>query len=733
MPHFQTAIRLTLAAAAVASTVHAWAATAPVKNSKEEGGNGAQQGAMQKVEVKAAAGDYDPRRDDTASKIVVGSEEILRYGDTNIGDVLKRLPGITVGGGRGGAIDIRLRGLGSGYTQVLLNGERTPAGFSFDQLAPDTIERIEIMRAASAEFSTQAIAGTINIILKKAVKTAQREVKATLGRGNDFSLGNLVANLSDRDGNFSYSVALSANRFNFHWLKLIDDTGTDAAGRPNLLRRSESNDIGRHGNYNIAPRLNWTLDNGDTVTWQTFIAPNRYRVNGSMETATAFGAPPEYEYGFFTIHSANDFLRSDVSWAHKTAGGGKLDAKLGLNGNRNSHHLRQTGANRGVTGLDRRVDTLSTEQGISNSGKYSTPLAPGHALSMGWDGSYTRREDERSQREVPLPGSLAVDADEGFDADVKRLALFAQDEWQLTPRLSVYAGVRWEGLDTGSTGTGYGAAYNRSRVWSPLFQTLWKIPDTKDQMRLALTRTYKAPATTLLIPRRTLATNNTPTTPDLRGNPGLRPELALGLDLSYEHYWAGTALLSASGFVRRISDYTRQGLLIEAGRWVQTSVNDGSAVARGVELEAKFPLKAVLQTAHAVDLRASIARNWSRVDAVPGPYNRLNQQVPLTANLGADYKAADGVLSAGGSLVFRRGGWMAISAQQSSVVRARRDLDMYVLYKFTPQRALRVSLSSALAEDYIEQTAYTDANGSLRRHSLAPGAAQLRAGLELKF
>ena len=57
------------------------------------------------VEVKGSG--YDPRRDDTASKMVVGSEEILKYGDTSVTDVLKRLPGITVtgaAGGRGGEI-----------------------------------------------------------------------------------------------------------------------------------------------------------------------------------------------------------------------------------------------------------------------------------------------------------------------------------------------------------------------------------------------------------------------------------------------------------------------------------------------------------------------------------------------------------------------------------------------------------------------------------------------------
>jgi outer membrane receptor for ferrienterochelin and colicin len=109
------------------------------------------------VEVNGAASTYDLRRDDTASKIVVNHGEIVKYGDTNILDVLKRVPGVTVsgGGGRGGAI--RMRGQGSGYTQVLINGERAPAGFSMDALAPDSVERIEVLRAASAEFSTQRL------------------------------------------------------------------------------------------------------------------------------------------------------------------------------------------------------------------------------------------------------------------------------------------------------------------------------------------------------------------------------------------------------------------------------------------------------------------------------------------------------------------------------------------------------------------------------------------------
>ena len=57
-------------------------------------------GQLQKVEISGIKG-YDERRQDTASKIVVTQEDIIRYGDTNIGDVLKRLPGVTIGGVQG--------------------------------------------------------------------------------------------------------------------------------------------------------------------------------------------------------------------------------------------------------------------------------------------------------------------------------------------------------------------------------------------------------------------------------------------------------------------------------------------------------------------------------------------------------------------------------------------------------------------------------------------------------
>jgi outer membrane receptor for ferrienterochelin and colicins len=261
---------------------------------------------------------------------------------------------------------------------------------------------------------------------------------------------------------------------------------------------------------------------------------------------------------------------------------------------------------------------------------------------------------------------------------------------------------------------------------------LYKLPDTKgDQVRFAVTRTYKAPATQSLIPRRFTSVNNTSTEPDFQGNPNLKPELALGFDASYEHYWGEGALLSASASMRRIDGYTRNGIIFDNGRWVSLPINDGQAHTRGLELEAKFPLKSLLANAPALDLRASISRNWSSVDAVQGPNNRLDQQTPFSATLGVDYKL--GALTAGGSFAFKNGGPVRISTTQSSYVSVRRDLEVYGLWKFDPQNQLRVALSNILSQDYISQSTYTDNFGSVHRTSIFPGTVVARATMEMKF
>ncbi|HEY9104023.1 TonB-dependent receptor [Chitinimonas sp.] len=676
----------------------------------------------------------DERRLSTAAKVVVTREEIVRYGDSTLADVLKRLPGVTIGGVQGRGGEIRMRGLGSGYTQILLNGEPAPPGFSLDSVSPELIERIEVMRAATAEFSTQAIAGAINIVLKKAVHTAQKELKLNLAEESDRYSPSVNGQWSDRDGNFSYSLAanLILNRAD-RPLTTVDrsDDGQTAT----QLRYTNTTRDDHYNSINLAPRLNWKFGEGETLTSQSFASVNQYKSGVFERAVTELGDQPAYPNNDTHIDVHWEMLRSNLNWVHKLANDGKLDTKFGVNFNKRRSEVVLLGYDQNMQqGLRRTVTSGALDKGYTLNGKYSSPSFEDHVLAVGWDGEYSERGEDRIQRDQNFDGRPSINIDEDYVAKVSRLALFAQDEWTINPRWSAYAGLRWEGLNTRSTGNTIPSAQNRSSVVSPLAQVLWKIPDTKnDQLRFGLTRTYKAPNTGNLIPRRYISVNNTQNSPDYQGNPDLKPELAWGLDLAYEHYLSEGGLLSASTFVRRISDVTLRDLSLVNGRWISQPLNKGNANTRGIELEAKFRLKAVMPTAPAIDLRANYTRAWSTVDKVPGPNNRLDSQTPVSANLGLDYKLDSLPLTVGGNFSFQGGGSVRLSDAQYSYNSAKRVLDGYALWKFDPKMQLRVSLSNVLHQDNLAQSRYVDTRGRLVQDTITPSSTVVRASLELKF
>ena len=126
-------------------------------------------------------------------------------------------------------------------------------------------------------------------------------------------------------------------------------------------------------------------------------------------------------------------------------------------------------------------------------------------------------------------------------------------------------------------------------------------------------------------------------------------------------------------------------------------------------------------------------RNWSVVDSVPGPNNRLDQQTPFSATVGLDYRMKGGEFTAGGSYSFKSGGPVRTSINQSRNQSARRELDVYGLWKFTPKIQTRLTLSNILRQDSESESSYFDKFGRLSQTSINPSSMNIRANLELKF
>ncbi len=200
-----------------------------------------------------------------------------------------------------------------------------------------------------------------------------------------------------------------------------------------------------------------------------------------------------------------------------------------------------------------------------------------------------------------------------------------------------------------------------------------------------------------LIPRRyKVDNNNNPSNPDTQGNPELRPEVAWGLDAGYEHYLGKQAMFSVSAFVRRIDDVTVRRLTRDQIGWVIDQTNNGRADASGVLLEAKSPLRQWWPGGPDMDIRASAARNWSRIHAVSGPHNRLDEQEPANANLAVDYRPAGMPLTLSANVNYRAGSTVRWSALVASSKAPARVLDLHAVWKLADGMRLRAGVLKLL-------------------------------------
>ncbi len=185
----------------------------------------------QKIEKIEVTGSNIKRVDaETASPIqIITADDIRRSGQTTVTQLLRELPSNAAGGlteltGSGsfsaGAASASLRGLGSSATLVLLNGRRiAPYGLAdpnfgqagavnLNAIPIDAIERIEILKdGASAIYGSEAIAGVINIILRKDFKGLQLGVTTAANKSNEY--GNTTINASFGLGD------LAKDKYNF--------------------------------------------------------------------------------------------------------------------------------------------------------------------------------------------------------------------------------------------------------------------------------------------------------------------------------------------------------------------------------------------------------------------------------------------------------------------------------------------------------------------------------------
>ncbi|MFD2967014.1 TonB-dependent receptor [Sphingobacterium bambusae] len=118
---------------------------------------------------------------------IISSDQVGRFPDANIGDALKRVPGITMQNDQGEARNIIIRGLAPNLNSVTLNGDRIPSAegdnrnVQMDLIPADMISTIEVNKTLTPDMDADAIGGSVNLITR-ASPNGQR-ISATLAGG----------------------------------------------------------------------------------------------------------------------------------------------------------------------------------------------------------------------------------------------------------------------------------------------------------------------------------------------------------------------------------------------------------------------------------------------------------------------------------------------------------------------------------------------------------------------
>lgn len=136
---------------------------------------------------------YRDRTEATAPVLTYDLAYFQRFEPLTVGDMLKRVPSVTFLSDVLEYDGVRLRGLDAGYTQILINGKRVPGAgldraFFVDRIPAEIVERIEIVRSASADRSGDAVAGALNIVLRDGHSLDGGYVRAGATRFNDDEL-----------------------------------------------------------------------------------------------------------------------------------------------------------------------------------------------------------------------------------------------------------------------------------------------------------------------------------------------------------------------------------------------------------------------------------------------------------------------------------------------------------------------------------------------------------------
>ncbi|MBB3859909.1 outer membrane receptor for ferrienterochelin and colicin [Novosphingobium hassiacum] len=633
------AILLCGAALCIATPVHA--AEEPAVPAAADDMADDQTRTAREIVVQGSIG-FRNHSDEAEPKLVYDEEYFRRFEPLTAGDALKRVPSVTFLSDVLESDGARLRGLDPGYTQILINGDRIPGSnvdrsFFLDRVPAELIKQVEIVRSNSARRTGDAVAGTLNIVLRDAFTMDggylrggalifdDGEIKPSGGLyyGGKFGPGRLLAGVNVQ-GRYNPKKKKS--------LRFDDSPENNPDYATQDFNNREDQDDVRDGT-DYAGNLNWAYDDGE----------NKFEIAGNYVRTDRDQIERSFEYNDLTSTSGPVRLNADgnllsdnfnplfikqESWALS----GKFSKEWDLG--KTTFKISFARFDNEEDELEHEIDfnrstprytgdfALTRIQDDELSGQLEQTFRISDGLDFALGGFFQNKDRDTNIAEAPrnrfnvsrttLAGySQYTNAPQDFAIDFRpvvptpgglntieedRRDVYALVEGTSGP-VKFEAGLRWENTTVRINDQTVAAALalNTVKYDFLLPSASVKIQLGDGRLTASAARTVRRPRFDYISPallEAELGDN------DLLGNTGLRPETAWGGDLGYEHRLGRTGVIGVNVFYRKVQNLVElTNTQVEGsegdGTFVYQPRNVGDGEVWGVEFDLSADLGAV--------------------------------------------------------------------------------------------------------------------------------------------
>ena len=486
--------------------------------------------------VVSAAGYEQQLKDAPATITVLTTEDFQTKRINSVADALADVEGVDISpqAGKTGGLNIRIRGMDSEYTLVLIDGRRqnstgdiTPNGFgeSNNNFIPpiSAIERIEVIRGpASTLYGSDAMGGVVNIITKKVSNewTGSVTLDATI-LPNSSEFGNQRAVDAYVSGPLIKDLLGLQLRGRYTERDQSHLTRPNADATKDDVELTQGNNPTKSDLQTIGARFTLTPTDDHDISFE-FEKTEQWYDNGKSQLGT-LGADGGYaedqEYN-------RDKLVLTHTWRNNL---GTLESSLSQNKTETIGRLIPSRAQAGSKVITPRE--MKSEDLIFDT-KFTTQALSGHKMTFGgqwWDASIS--DSLRKNKKVSFT----------------QLGLFAEDTWSLTDSLALTLGLRYDDHDT------FGD------FWTPRAYLVWNANDNWT-FKGGYSEGYKAPRLERLTDGlyNVSGQGRTPTF----GNPELEPETSKNFELG-TYFNKGNFDFNITAFYSKIKNKIVDGPILK--------------------------------------------------------------------------------------------------------------------------------------------------------------------------